>query len=151
MENLEYKKPFRISLKLAEGKSPHLYVTQLKVLMDKDTSLHPLMEKTLKLLKKTRTPYITLAKLREVVFDPLNFRHFDRSAEPRGSWVATLWSEEEIKQHIENPQEHIKASFKLFTALGYDFYNTELVSQEYIASLEELTSKQIDSQLEGRK
>ena len=46
-------RPFRISLKLKEGKSPHLFVAQLKALMENDISLHPMMEKTLKMLKKT--------------------------------------------------------------------------------------------------
>ena len=55
---VEIEKPFRISLKLKEGKSPHVYLPQLKVLMEEDTSLHPMMEKTLKLLKKTKTPLI---------------------------------------------------------------------------------------------
>ena len=33
-----YSNPFRISLKLKEGKSPHLYINQIKVLMENDIS-----------------------------------------------------------------------------------------------------------------
>lgn len=147
----DYTKPFRISLKIAPGKPIHIYVKQLQKIMEDDTSLHPMMEKTLKMLKKTRTPYIMLATIREVVFDPINFRHFDRSAEPRGSWVCTLWSDEEIKQHKENPTDHIKASLKLFEALGYELFDSNICSEEYLKSLEELCSKQIESQMEGRQ
>lgn len=148
---MDNTKPFRVSLKLKEGKAPHLYVAQLKVLMEEDTSLHPMMAKTLKMLKKTRTPFIMLAELREVVVDPLNLRHFDRSAEPRGDWVCTMWSEEEIKQHNEDPEGHIKAMFNLFEKLGYEFYDSKECTQEYMKMLEDLTSGQIDSQLKQRE
>lgn len=148
---MDIEKPFRISLKLKEGKSPHLYLTQLKVLMEEDTSLHPMMEKTLKMMKKTRTPYIMLAHLREVVIDALNFRHFDRSAEPRGDWVCTIWSEEEIKQHKSDPDGHIKAILNLFEKLGYEFYDSKECSMEYMRMLEDVTSKQIEHQMRQRQ
>jgi hypothetical protein len=141
-------KPFRVSLKLKEGKSPHLYLNQIQVLMKDDTSLHPLMKKTLLMLKKTRTPYIMLAKLREVVIDPINFRHFDRNAEPKGPWVCTLWSEEEIRQAKKDLKEHIKSVFNLFEGLGYEFYDSKEVSPDYMQMLEDLTSKQIEAQEE---
>lgn len=144
-------KPFRISLKLKEGKSPHLYLIQLQELMKDDTSLHPMMEKTLKMLKKTRTPYIMLSRLREMVIDPMNFRHFDRSAEPKGPWVCTLWSREEIQQAKKDLNLHLKAMFKLFESLGYEFYDSKEVTLEYMQMLEEVTSKQIEQQNVGRE
>lgn len=148
---INYLKPFRVSLKLADGKSPHIYTTQLKVMMEKDTSLHPMMSKTLKLLKKTRTPYIMLATIREVIIDPQNNRHFDRSAEPRGSWVCTLWSDEEIEQNTKDPEGHLKASLKLFQTLGYELFDSAIISDEYLKSIEELCRPQIESQLRGRE
>lgn len=148
---MQIEKAFRLSLKLKEGKSPHLYITQLKEIMKEDTSLHPMMEKTLLMLKKTRTPYIMLSTLREMVIDPLNFRHFDRSANPNGAWICTVWSEEEAKQHRENPEEHIKAMTKMFEALGYELFNFQEVSMEYLKMLEDLTSKQIESQMQQRQ
>jgi len=148
---VEIEKPFRISLKLKEGKSPHVYLPQLKVLMEEDTSLHPMMEKTLKLLKKTKTPYIMLSMLREVVIDSINFRHFDRSADPRGDWVCTLWSEDEIKQHQNDSEGHVKAMLNMFEKLGYEFYDSKEVSEEYLRTLENLTKKQIEAQLQQRE
>lgn len=145
------EKPFRVSLKLMEGKSPHLYVSQLAQLMKDDTSLHPMMEKTLKLLKKTRTPFIMLPKLREVVIDSMNFRHFDRTAEPVGAWVCTLWSNEEIAQYKKDSKGHIKAMFNLFTILGYEFYDSKECTLEYMQMLEDLTSKQIEAQVMQRE
>lgn len=144
-------KAFRISMKLKEGKQPHLFVTQLQKIMENDKELHPMMARTLKMLKRTRTPYIMLATLREVVFDPLNFRHFDRSAEPRGNWIVTMWSESEIADYLKNPEEYIKAALKLFESLGYDLFDSKVVTVEYLNSLAELCSKQIDSQLKGRE
>jgi len=145
----DFRKAFRVTLKLKEGASPHVYVTTLKMLMIDDTSLHPMMEKTLKLLKKTRTPFIKLSELRELVFDGLNFRHFDRSAEPRGDWVCTLWSEDEVKDFISNPEEYVKTVLKFFNKLGYDLYDSNICSVDYLKMLEDVTSKQIESQLKG--
>jgi hypothetical protein len=145
------QKPFRISLKLGEGKSPHLYLVQLQKIMADDKSLHPMMARTLKMLKKTRTPFILLATIREVVIDPINFRHFDRSVDPRGDWICTLWSDTEIKEHLNNPDGHIKSILKLFMELGYDLYDSKTISKEYLTSLEELTRDQIEAQLKGRE
>lgn len=146
-----YDKAFRVTLKLKEGNSPHIYIKQLKVFMEEDTSLHPMMSKTLKLLKKTKTPYIMLSTIREVVFDIPNLRHFDRSAEPRGSWVCTLWSKDEIKDFKNNPEEYLKTVLKFFKVLGYELYDSEICSKNYIDSLHELTSQQIQSQIKGRE
>lgn len=144
------QKSFRISLKLEEGKSPHLFISQIKEIMKEDSSLHPMMEKTLKLLKKTRTPYIMLARLRELVVDPQNLRHFDRSADPKGAWVCTLWSEEEIQQYKENPDAHLKAMFNLFEKMGYEFFDSQPCTTDYIKMLEDITFSQIESQLSAR-
>jgi len=146
MEIKEVNKAFRISLQLKEGKSPHIYLTQLKEMMKDDTSLHPMMAKTLKLLKATRTPFIMVPRVKEVVIDPLNFRHFDRAAEPRGDWVVVLWSQEEVRQHIKDAIGHIKSILSFFEKLGYELFNYQECTSEYIASLEALTIKQIEAE-----
>ncbi len=143
-------KTLRVSLRLQEGKSPHLFIQQIKEMMSEDTSLHPMMEKTLKMLKKTRTPYIMLARLRELVVDPQNLRHFDRSADPKGAWVCTLWSEEEIKQYKKDPDAHIKAMFNLFEKMGYEFFDSQECGKDYLKMLEDMTFKQVEAQLSQR-
>ena len=145
----DFNKAFRVSLKLTEGHSPHIYITQLKTLMKDDVALHPMMERTLKLLKKTRTPYVKLAVLRELVFDAMNFRHYDRSADPPGKWVCTLWSEEEIKDFKSNPEEYIKTVLKFFQVLGYELFDSLVCSPEYLKMLEDVTSKQIAAQMKN--
>ena len=145
----DFRKAFRVSLKLQEGASPVVYITALKALMIDDTSLHPMMEKTLKLLKKTRTPFIKLSTLRELVFDGINFRHFDRSAEPRGDWVCTLWSEDEIKDFLSDQQLYVETVLKFFTKLGYELYDSNVCSFDYLKMLEDVTSKQIEAQLKN--
>jgi len=146
----DFRKAFRVTLKIREGASPHVYTVQLKRLMVDDTSLHPMMERTLKLLKKTRTPYIQLSALRELVFDSINYRHFDRSADPVGNWVCTLWSEEEVKDFESNPEEYITTVLRFFEVLGYDLYSSAVCSIDYVKSLEDLTIKQIESQRKQR-
>ncbi len=147
----DFKKAFRVSLKLRDGAQPHLYTTQLKKLMEDDTSLHPMMNRTLQLLKKTRTPYITLSRLREVVFDCPNLRHFDRSADPMRNWVCTLWSEEEVKDFKSDKEEYIRTVLKFFKLLGYDLYDSNVCKEDYIEMLVDVCSKQIRSQEKGRE
>lgn len=146
----DFNKAFRVSLKLREGAQPHVYTVQLKKLMEDDTSLHPMMSRTLKFLKKTRAPYIILAQLREVVFDPKNLRHFDRSAEPRKNWVCTLWSSEEIEDFTKNPEEYIRTVLKFFEQLGYELYDSNICKQDYLDMLVDVCTKQIARQQKGR-
>jgi hypothetical protein len=117
--------------------------------MADDTDLHPMMERTLKLLKKTRTPFIKLSTLRELVFDGLNFRHFDRSADPKGNWVCTLWSSSEIKDFTSNPELYLKTVLKFFTNLGYDLFDSNVCTLDYLKTLEDLTENQIAAQMKN--
>jgi len=141
---------FRVSLKLKDGAQPHVYVTQLKKLMEDDTALHPMMNRTLKLLKRTRTPYIQLSKLREVVFDFPNLRHFDRSADPMKNWVCTLWSPEEVEDYNKDKEEYLRTVLKFFKLLGYELYDSNPCKDDYIEMLVDVCTKQIERQEKGR-
>lgn len=145
-----FKTPFRVSLKLKDGAQPHIYTTQLKKLMENDTSLHPMMNRTLKMLKKTRTPYIMLSELREVVFDFPNLRHFDRSAKPMKNWVCTLWSEGEVEDYEKDPEEYLRTVLKFYKNLGYELYDSNPCKQDYIDMLVDVCTKQIEKQQKGR-
>lgn len=145
----DFNKAFRVSLKIKEGAQPHIYVGQLSKMMEDDVSLHPMMNRTLKLLKRTRTPYIMLSKLREVVFDCPNLRHFDRSADPMKNWVCTLWSEDEIADFKKAPEEYLRTVLKFFKRLGYELYDSNVCKKEYIEMLVDVCSKQIRSQQKG--
>jgi len=144
-----FQKAFRISLKLREGAQPHMYTGQLKKIMEDDSSLHPMMNRTLKLLKRTRTPYIMLSNKREVVFDCPNLRHFDRSADPMRNWVCTLWSKEEVEDFTKSPEEYLRTVLKFFKLLGYDLYDSTQCKDDYIEMLVDVCSKQIKSQEKG--
>jgi len=145
----DFNKAFRVSLKIKEGAQPHVYVGQLKKLMEDDVSLHPMMNRTLKLLKKTRTPYIMLSKLREVVFDCPRLRHFDRSADPQKNWVCTLWSPEEVEDYEKNPEEYLRTVLKFFKLLGYELYDSNVCKGDYIEMLVDVCQNQIRSQEKG--
>lgn len=139
---------FRMTLKLQEGKPPHLYLNQLKQLIEGDKTLHPMMEKTLKMLKRTRTPFIYLSTKREVIYDGDNFRHFDRSASPTpGAWICTIWSEEEAEQYKKDKKGHMEAFMKMMQKLGYEFFNTTQISDEYLKTIESLCEEQIRAQM----
>ena len=143
-------KAFRVSLKLKDGAQPHIYTGQLKKLMEDDTALHPMMNRTLKLLKKTRTPYIRLSMKREVVFDCPNLRHFDRSADPMRNWVCTLWSDEEVEDFNKDPEEYLRTVLKFFKLLGYELFDSSVCKKEYVETLVDVCQKQIERQEKGR-
>jgi len=146
----DFNKAFRVSLKLKEGAQPHLYTGQLKKMMEDDTSLHPMMNRTLKLLKKTRTPYIMLSRKREVVFDCPKLRHFDRSADPMKNWVCTLCSDEEVEDYKSNPEEYLRTVLRFFKKLGYELFDSNVCKEDYIDMLVDVCQKQIKSQEKGR-
>ena len=124
--------PFKITLKLKKDSQPHLYLLTLKELMKDDKSLHPMMERTLKFMKKTRTPFVRLASVKEIVIDAKNYTHFERSIEPEtNAWAKIEWSDEEKEQFDKNPKEYLEKVFYTYeNKFGYDFFNKELQSQE---------------------
>lgn len=136
-------KPIRFSLKLKEGKAPHLYISDIKKLIENDKTLHPQMEQTLKLLKKRRQPFIELATLKELVFDVKNYRHFERSIEPRKiGWLKTYWSIEEQEQCDKDPEAHVKFILQSMEKIGYEFFNPVQCTDDFIEYLESMTIKQ---------
>ena len=136
-------KLFQVDLKLKEGAKPHLFIDELKQLLEKDDTLHPQMKKVLQSMKKARQPYVTLAQRRELVFDTLRFKHFDRAIEPKETgWVKTYWCNEEIAQYKKQPKEYIENVLRLFKDMGYEFFNFERRSQTFIDDLDALTIKQ---------
>ena len=139
-------KPIRIIFKLKKNAPPHLFIPAIKELMKDDKSLHPMMKRTLILLKKMRQPYIQLAVEKEMIIDSENFRHFERSLNPLGKWSKVYWSDEEIKQHKENPKGHMKEILELYNKLGYEsfFEGAGEVSEEYLKEVLVLTSNQPD-------
>ena len=140
-DNVKY---FQVNLKLKEGAKPHIYVDELKKLLMKDDSLHPEMKKTLQLMKKARQPYVMLANRREIVFDTIGFKHFDRAVEPQETgWKKTYWCNEEIEQYKTKPKEYIQRVLKMFQDMNYEFFDFEERSETFIQDLDELTIKQV--------
>ena len=136
--------PFKLTLKLKPDSPPHLYLLTLKELMKDDNSLHPLMERTLKFMKKTRTPFVRLAGLKEMVFVPQEHLHFERSIEPETTgWAKIEWSEEEIEQFDSDPEEYLRKLFYTYeNKFGYDFFNKEKQTEEDLEELKKLTTKE---------
>jgi len=135
-------KPFKITLKLNENSSPHLYVRQIKELIENDNYLHPMLKGLLLTLKKARMPFVRLSLQKELVIVPDNSCHYERAISPEArAWGKIEWAEEEIKEYNENPSKYIKAVLRLQEKIGYDFFNKESQSEEDIEELERLTKK----------
>lgn len=133
---------FRIFLKLKNKAAPHLYVDELKKLMANDKTLHPQMKNTLLLMKKTRMPFIRLAEVKEMVFVPEQYMHFERALEPQIlGWVKVNWSDEEIEDFKKDSKKYIKNVLEMFIKMGYDFYDKIDVEEKEINDLIEMTTK----------
>ena len=135
-------KPFKITLKLNDEASPHLYIRQIKEFISEDNYLHPMLKNLLLMLKKARIPYARLSLEKEMVIVPKKHCHYERAISPTAmAWGKIEWTEEEITEFEEDQNKYIKAVLKLQEKIGYDFFNKSEQTAEDIEELEKLTKK----------
>jgi len=133
-------KPFKITLKLNEEASPHLYLRRINELITEDKYLHPMLKGLLLTLKKARMPYVRLSLEKELVIAPDLNCHFERAIQPEArAWGRINWEEEEIEEYKENPKKYIKNVLELQKKIGYDFFDKKDVEESEIEELLELT------------
>jgi len=133
-------KPFKITLKLNDEASPHLYVRRINELIAEDEYLHPMLKGLLLTLKKARMPFIRLSMEKEMVISPDLHCHFERAIQPEARpWSKIAWEEDEIKEFEENHKKYIKAVLELQKKIGYDFFDKKDVDAKEIEELLELT------------
>ena len=133
-------KPFKITLKLNDEASPHLYVRRINELIAEDEYLHPMLKGLLLTLKKARMPFIRLSMEKEMVISPDLHCHFERAIQPEARpWSKIAWEEDEIKEFEENHKKYIKAVLELQKKIGYDFFDKKDIDAKEIEELLELT------------
>ena len=70
-------------------------------MMETDKELHPMMKPLLKLLRKTRTPYILLAVTKEIILVPEKELHLERVLQPQaGGYVRIDWTEDDLSKSM---------------------------------------------------
>ena len=108
-------------LKLKSSSKPHLYIDQIKKMMEGDTYLHPQMKAMLLTLKKSRLPYLTLATQKEIILYDEKHLHFERAIQPSLTpFFKVDWSEQEIKEFEQNKEAYLDNVLKLYKTLGYE-------------------------------
>jgi hypothetical protein len=133
-------KPFKITLKLNEEASPHLYVRRINQLIAEDEYLHPMLKGLLLTLKKARMPYVRLSSEKEMVISPDLHCHFERAIQPEARpWGKIKWEEDEIQEFEDNPKKYIKNVLELQKKIGYDFFDKMDVDEKEIEELLVLT------------
>jgi len=133
-------KPFKITLKLNEEASPHLYVRRINQLIAEDEYLHPMLKGLLLTLKKARMPYVRLSSEKEMVISPDLHCHFERAIQPEARpWGKIEWEEDEIQEFEDNPKKYIKNVLELQKKIGYDFFDKMDVDEKEIEELLILT------------
>lgn len=136
-------KPIRFKIKLRDGERPDISVITVKKLIEKDDYVHPSMERTLKLIKKMRTPFIRLPILKEMVLDLDKYTYFERSLKPENKpWVKWELCEEEILDYEKDKEGYIKRVHDMYSKyLKSDFYDEEDISVDELALLYQVTKK----------
>lgn len=112
----------QITLKLSPNANPHLYINQLKEFMKNDTYIHPMMERTLKLMKKMRSPFVRLATVKEIMFVPERYLHLERALEPSLTGYHRFdWAPEEIDNFNKDSKKFFEDILRMYEKLGYQF------------------------------
>ncbi len=136
-------KPIRFKIKLRDGERPDISVITIKRLIAKDDYVHPSMERTLKLIKKMRTPFIRIPILKEMVLDLDNYTYFERSLKPENKpWVKWELCDEEIADYEKDKEGYIKRVHDMYSKyLKSDFYDEEDVGTDELTLLYKITKK----------
>jgi|GEM_PF-3450680 len=134
-------KPVKFTIKLREGERPDISVITIKKLIAKDNYLNPSLERTLKLVKKTRTPYIRLPEIKEMVLDLDNYTYFERSIKPEnGAWVKWELCAEEIVDFEKDKDGYVTRIHEMYSKyLKSDFYDTVNVEEQELATIYKVT------------
>jgi len=132
----------QFKFKLREDAPPHLYITTIKEIIEKDGYLHPTMEKLLKLMRKSRMRYIILGKVREVIVvkdrvSAIDKEYYllERSTEPLTGYSVTYISDENIKLIKRNEKQYYKDLIDFYTSIGYDAVEETLFDDETLDTL----------------
>jgi len=134
-------KPTKFKIMLRKGERPDISVIMVKKLIEKDTYVHPAMIRTLKLIKKTRTPYIRLPEIKEMVLDLDKYVYFERSIKPENKpWVKWELCAEEIEDYEKDKEGYITRVHEMYQKyLKSDFFDVENIEQEELDLLYKVT------------
>jgi hypothetical protein len=135
--------PIKFKIKLRDGERPDVSILTIKKIMENDTYIHPSMERTLKLLKKTRQPYIRLPIIKEMLLNLDQHVYYERSIKPENKpWVRWELDEHEIADYESDKDGFIKRVQEMYSKyLKSDFYDAESVSPEEVQVIDDLTNR----------
>jgi hypothetical protein len=138
---------FKYVFKLRADASPHMYVNDIKRMIEEDGYLHPMMKNALLLLKKTRMPYVILATTKEIVFSPENYFHFERALEPTlTDWALIKWCPEEKEAINTDAKKFFTDMLNSYKKVGYEISEKENITEDKLNELIKLTEKQSKAQ-----
>lgn len=135
--------PIRFKIKLRDNERPDVSILTIKKMMENDNYIHPSMERTLKLIKKTRQPYIRLPLIKEMVLNLDEHVYYERSIKPENKpWVRWELDEHEIADYENDKEGFVKRVQEMYSKyLKSDFYDVENVPLEEIELIEKVTQK----------
>lgn len=126
----------KIVFRLKYGAKPHLFITDIKVLIEEDGYLSENMRKVLLLMKKSRMPYIILGTIKELVVCENKQVNLDRALQPSlTGFTKTNWSENDKKSFKEGRAQFYVNVMKLYDRLGYEKVDEQLVDDKAIEEI----------------
>lgn len=132
----------KLIFKLRKDCPPHLFISQIKDMIEKDKSLHKDMKNLLLYLKKTKQTHVPLSYTQEVVIDFDNYVNFQRGIEPQVSaWIKKEMDDEEKQDYNKNVENYFYSILDLYDKMGYELVNKENVSEEFLKDLYKITEQ----------
>jgi len=132
----------QFKFKLRDDAPPHLYITAIKDIIEKDGYLHPTMKKLLMLMKKSRMRYIVLGKVREIIVVKQSKNIIDkeyylleRSTDPLTGYSVTYISDENIKLLKRDEKQYYRDMIDFYTTIGYDAVEETIIDKEVLSNL----------------
>jgi hypothetical protein len=120
----------RYILTLKYSASPHLFLDDIKKMIENDKVLYPQTRKMLLLLKRMKTAFIQLPLSLEVIISPDLNCNLERALSPSlMNFSKTIWNEEDIERYKNNKKEFLANVKKLYGSMGYNIEESEVADE----------------------
>ena len=128
---------------LRSDAKPHLYITQITDMIKKDGYLSEQMRNVLKLMKKTRMPYVILGTVKElIVVEDLEI-NLERALTPQlTGYIKTDWSDNDKKEYKTSKETFYKSILKIYEDIGYKVAREEPITKETVDGILKLLPKE---------
>ena len=123
-------------LTLRQSSSPHLYLDQIKKMIENDEYLLPAMRGYLGFMKKMKRNFIQLPLQSEVIISPEFKCNLTRGLSPQlTEFNISNWTETDTKKYNDNSLKFINDIKQLYQEMGYEIKEQQALPDEMIKKI----------------